>query len=244
MITRMIAATTVALGLTTTAEPGPPANWLPFAPGEELSFDVRSSRFGRIGQAIMRVSADTIRGREAYLLAFDFSARIILFKASDRTRSWFDPSTGSALRYTKRERSPVVKRDENVEIFPEEQRWQSAAGSFNSSTDAPLDELSFLYHLRTLPLDDGATYNIDRHFDPGRNPVTIQVLRREQLADTIGVYQTVVVEMRVRDSRQSNGFSVLRLHLTDDSLHVPLRIESSMPVGGTMVMSLVSRNVR
>jgi hypothetical protein len=222
----------------------PSRDVLPFSPGEELAFDVHSSRFGRIGQALMRVSADTIRGIDAYLLSFDFSAKILVFQASDRTRSWFDPATRSALRYSKRERSPVVKRDESVEIFPDQQRWETRAGSFASNTDAPLDELSFLYYLRTLPLEDDATYTIDRHFDPARNPVTIRVLRRDVLRDTIGVYQTVVVEMRVKDSRQSNGSSVLRLTLTDDSLHVPLRIESSMPLGGTMVMSLRARVVK
>src|SRR5688572_29144808 len=98
---------------------GPGTGQLPYGPGEQLAFSVASSRFGRIGTAVMRVSSDTIRGRDALLLAFDFSAKIILFKASDKTRSWVDPNTLSSLRYTKRERSPVSRRDENVEIFPE-----------------------------------------------------------------------------------------------------------------------------
>jgi hypothetical protein len=216
---------------------------LPFGPGEELTFQVRSSRFGKIGKAVMRVSRDTIRGRDVYRLSFDFSARILLFNASDQTRSWLDPASLTSLRYTKRERSPVVKRDENVEIFPDEQRWTMGAGSFASATTEPLDELSFLYYLRTLSLEDGASYTCARHFDPARNPVSIRVLKREVLPDPAGTYQTVVVEMRVPDTRQDKGYSLLRLHLTDDFLHVPVRIESSMPVGGTMTMVLQSRQV-
>src|SRR5688500_11580297 len=161
----------------------PAPDQLPFGPGEQLAFSVASSRLGKIGTAVMRVSSDTIRGRDALLLAFDFSAKVILFKASDQTRSWFDPACFSSLRYTKRERSPVTKRDENVEIFPAERRWESGSGSYASETEHPLDELSFLYYLRTLPLEDGAVYTVKRHFDPARNPVTITVLRRERLED-------------------------------------------------------------
>jgi hypothetical protein len=235
----------MVLALAASLRAGPAADQLPFGPGEELAFTVQSSRFGKIGTAVMRVTADTIRGRDAFLLAFDFSARVVLFNASDRTRSWFDPTCFSSMRYTKRERSPVTKRDESVDIFPGERRWQNASGSYTSDTEHPLDELSFLYYLRTLPLDEGAVYTVDRHFDPARNPVIISVLRRERLQfENQHAYAAIVVEMRVRDSRQDTGFSVLRLYVTDDELKVPVRIESSMPLGGKMVMTLQARLVR
>jgi hypothetical protein len=97
---------------------------------------------------------------------------------SDRTRSWFDPATGSSLRYSKRERSPLTDRDEQVEILPETQRWVENGGSAELATTEPLDELSFLYYVRTLPLEDGDVYRVARHFDVRRNPVTIEVLGR------------------------------------------------------------------
>ncbi len=246
MSKRMTAGLTIALGLAAGLGVAPLTGQLPFGPGEELVFKVQSSRFGKIGTAVMRVTADTIRGRDVFLLAFDFSAKVVLFKASDQTRSWFDPSCSSSLRYSKRERSPVAKRDEKVEIFPEERRWQNASGPHASETTQPLDELSFLYYLRTLPLAAGVTYTVHRHFDPARNPVTIKVVRRERLEDVENqhVFQAIVVEMRVRDSRQSKGFSVLRLHVTDDALKVPVRIESAMALGGTMVMTLQARLVK
>ena len=40
---------------------------------------------------------------------------------------------------------------------------------------------SFLYFLRTIPLDVGETYTFDRYFRPDRNPVTIKVLRTERI---------------------------------------------------------------
>src|SRR5262245_20689949 len=105
----------------TAAQPG---QRFAFRPGEELVFDVQSSRFGKVGKASMRVTADTLRGRDVYLLAFDMSAKVVVFKANDRTRSWVEPMEFATLRYTKRESSPLMKRAEDVDVFPEEHRWQ------------------------------------------------------------------------------------------------------------------------
>lgn len=221
----------------------------PFFPGEELLYRVRSSRFGGIGEAIMRVAGpDSLRGREAFVLSFDFSARILLFKVSDRTRSWFDPRAASSLRYTKRERSPLSDRDEEVEIYPDEGRWVENGAGGELATAAPLDELSFLYYLRMLPLEDGDVYRIARHFDSDRNPVVVSVVGRESRRQAAGspldgTYDVVVVDMEVPDSRQEGGTSRIRLFLTDDEARVPVRLETSMPVGGTMVLELKARTI-
>jgi hypothetical protein len=233
-----------------TAEPPPVRPDAPFGPGEELVFSVRSARFGRIGDAYMRVTGpDTVRGREAYVLSFDFSAKVLLFRVSDETRSWFDPLTSSSLRYTKRERSPLSDRDEHVEIFPDERQWVQDGDTSESPTATPLDELSFLYYVRTLPLQDLDVYRLNRHFDARRNPVTVAVVGRERRREAVGTpiegdYQVVVVELRVPDGRQKNGTSLIRLFLTDDALRVPVRMETTMPFGGAMVLELAARNVR
>ena len=221
----------------------------PFAPGEELVFGVRSSRFGQIGEAYMRVAGpDTLRGREAYVLSFDFSAKVLLFRVSDRTRSWFDPGTASSLRYTKRERSPLSDRDEEVEIYPDERRWVEDGVAGELLTPSPLDELSFLYYVRMLPLLDGDVYRLERHFDARRNPVTIAVAGRESRREAVGTpiegtYELIVVDMQVPDGRQDGGTTRIRLYVTDDAAHVPVRLETAMPFGGTMVLELKARLV-
>jgi hypothetical protein len=48
------------------------------------------------------------------------------------------------------------------------------------------------------------------------------------------------VEMRVKDPRRYKGEGVLRIHLTDDACRIPVRIESTMPVLGTTVLTLES----
>lgn len=106
----------------------------------------------------------------------------------------------------------------------------------------PLDELSFLYYIRTLPLKAGATYRMDRHFDASRNPVEIRVVGREWVRVPAGEFATIVVEMKVPQDGHVSGNGVIRLYLTDDAWRVPVRIESSVRVLGRVVFQLESSN--
>ena len=214
----------------------PPA--LPFALGEVLSYRAVSSRFGTIGTGTMRVDGpEELRGHSTMRLSFDFKGRVGPFKVEDQTRSWLVASEMTSIRYTKRERSPLGSRNEEVDVFPAERRWTSAGKpGGTTAAPAPLDELSFLYHIRCLPLEDGKTYSLTLHFDPSRNPIVVKVLRRERTTVPAGEFSTVVVEMRVKDSR-FGGNGTLVLYLTDDAAHVPVRIESSAPwVGATRLL--------
>lgn len=108
------------------------------------------------------------------------------------------------------------------------------------TTSAPLDELSFIYFVRTLPLEAGASYSLSRHYDPARNPVTVRVVGRGAVTVPAGRFETIEVEMRVRDPIRYRGEGVIQLHLTDDRRRVPVRIESAIPRVGRMVLSLES----
>jgi hypothetical protein len=131
--------------------------------------------------------------------------------------------------------------DESVDLYPNEKRWKSAEGSGGQSpSSAPLDELSFMYFIRTLPMTPGATYRFDRHFDTTRNPITVRVIRREVIPTPMGELHAFRVEMRVRDPRHYEGEGVIRIHLSDDECRLPVRIESTMPVIGTAILMIDS----
>lgn len=230
--------------LLATAGPGGAQNGnggFPFRADESLSYRAVSSRFGTIGTGTLAVSrAGAIRGEAVYRLGFEFRGRVGPFRVSDATFSWVSTDRLRSIRYHKRERSPLGSRDERVEIYPAERWWQAVGGaSGDTPTSDPLDELSFLYFIRTLPLADGESHTLARHFDRERNPVRVRVLRRERTTVPAGEFATIVVEMRVRDSRVFGGDGTLRLFLTDDERRIPVRIESSAPwVGATSMLLL------
>ncbi len=222
------------------AQPVPFAG-VPFRAGEVLEFRVTSSRFGDVGSGRMAVEGpEGFRGREVLLLSMELEGRVALFGFEDRTRSWWNPSTGASLRFEKEERHPLARRTEAVDILLAEGRWEDEDGRGGSlATDAPLDELSFIYVLRTLDLTPGTSVAIGRHFDDERNPVQVRVVRRETILVPAGTFHSLLVEMEVRDpERYGDDGNVLRIHLTDDEQRLPLRIESRASMVGTVVLTL------
>lgn len=211
---------------------------LPFAVGERLTYRVRMPKLRAGGRGAMWIEGPVdVRGVGAYLLRFDMKAGVGPFKGIDRTQSWLDRDRMLSLRYEKHESHPLSRHDEEVELYPDQRRWDAGqGGAGESATDAPLDELSFLYFLRTLPLE------FSRHFDAERNPTTVRVVGRETITTDASVFEAIVVEMRVRDPRRYKGEGVIRIHLTDDRCRLPVRIESVMPVFGTTVLTLESHS--
>lgn len=219
---------------------------LPFSVGEKLTYEVSVANGGKVGTATMWIEGPVdVRGTSTYVLRFDSRIRIAFLTAVSRSSSWFDPLRGSSLRFFKHEQNPLSRRDESVDLYPDRKEWKSATGEIGKSPSSePLDELSFMYFIRTLPMISGATYRFDRHFDLARNPITVSVIRREVIPTPMGELRVILVEMRVRDPRHYKEEGVIRIHLTDDDCRLPARIESTMPVVGTAVLTIASENSR
>lgn len=211
----------------------------PFREGEVLAYQVSLGQHERSGTGWLRVqSAQPLREEPVVLLRFDFETTVGPFHIQHHSRSWLSSRRMAALRYEVDERVPLKSKREQVDIFPDARRWERAATQGRSSSLEPLDELSFLYALRTMTLTPGLVHRLDRHFDARRNPVVVRVLRREPLRVPAGEFSTVVVEMEVRDPERFGGRGLLRLYLTDDARRLPVRIESQVPVAGRLVLEL------
>ena len=194
-------------------------------PGEILTYEVSSARFGRMGEARFSVSEN----EGVVRLAFDMTTKVLLLRASDHTASYLDAASLRTLRYTKRERSPLGGRDEDVAIDHAAGTWVEGGKTHPLASPDPLDELSIIYLVRNIRLRNGEERVLTRHFDTARNPIRVRSIASEQVD---------IVEMHVPDARQNSGVSVLRIHLSRDERSVPLVIESSMPLAGRVTMTL------
>jgi hypothetical protein len=217
---------------------------LPFFVGESLLYRVRVGRIARVGRTSMIVDTpQTLRGTETWVLRFDFHAKVGLISAVDHTESWLDPVRVTSLRFHKHERHPLSRHDERVELYAGQHRWTAEDGaSGDIASDAPLDELSFMYVLRTLPLDADSAVRYERHYDVVRNPTFVRVTGRRTITTEAGTFRTIQVEMRVQDPRRFRGEGIILLDLTDDRCRIPVRIESVMPVVGKTIMTLEHQN--
>jgi hypothetical protein len=213
---------------------------LPFGIGERLSFVVSTARRGKIGEAVMSLTGPVdVRGTPTILASFDTRVRFLLMNGSDETRSWIDPADLMSLRFATHKHGPFSSSTDSVDVFPSLHQWTGLGGLAGTITsDHPLDELSFIYFLRTAVFVPGVTQSFDRHYDTRRNPTTVRVIKRETLRTPAGTFNTVQIEMRVKDGTNYTGEGVLHLWISDDPCHLPVRIESAVPILGTGILTL------
>lgn len=233
--------TSAAIALALSALSVQAADVHPFAVGERLSYDAHAGP-GVNGRAEMWIDGPLeLQGVSAIALHSSFSARIGFLHVTDKSTSWIDPVRMASLRFVKEERHLLARYDEDVSLSSTSRRWTSQDGrSGVSPSDDPLDELSFIYALRGFVLPDDSTIVLNRHFDAERNPTTLRMVGRGVVTTPAGTFATREVEMRVRDARRYRGEGLIRISLSDDVCRRPVRIESSIPGAGTVVMTLTS----
>lgn len=233
----LLAAAALAPAATSAAQ----GHSLPFAEGERLEYVARAPH-GLKGKATMWVDGpETVRGVPTMVLRFDFATRVGFVRISDRTTSWLDPVHFAMRRYDKQEVRFMARHTEHVDVDPVTREWTEADGRTGKSpSSTPLDELSFIYWLRTVSLEPEETITVERHFDPARNPTIIRSLGRGRVETALGTFATREVEMRVRDARNYKGEGVIHFSFSDDACRRPVRIESTIPDAGKVVMTLES----
>ena len=213
---------------------------LPFSDGERLTFRISAGKLGTVGHAVMTLTGPVdVRGTETMLASFDANAGIPLFKGSDATRSWIDPTRMTSLRFQKRERRPFSSADDSVEIYPGLHHWDGLKGDSGTTvSDLPLDELSFIYFLRTRTLEPDSVYSFDQDYDRRRPPTTVRVVKHEALTTPAGTFKTVEYEVRMTDRRNYKKSAVLHFWFSEDRCRVLVRVESPMPMLGNSTMTL------
>lgn len=203
----------------------------PFAVGELLTYEVRFGRI-RVGTATMHVvGVESVRGMQAFHTRFEVDGGNRLYRVRDRYESWFDTRSLSSLRYVQDIDQGSYERNSVFEIFPDEARYVEAGKAPQPSVPDPLDEGSFLYWMRTIPLEVGETYTFDRYFRPDRNPVRIHVLRRERIRVPAGEFDAIVVQPTIRTRGIFSEGGHAEIWFADDSTRRILQMKSRLAFG-------------
>ncbi len=216
----------------------------PFPLGESLDYEVRVQRLGRVGEGRLWIEGPVdVEGVAAWRLRFELEAGKGPIRGVDRTSSWINPRRFATLRFTKEERHPLSRSREDVRIDADSGTWRDAEGPHGDlAAPDPLDELSFLYFIRTLPIDRDTTLTFARHFDAARNPTIVTIGDGGVLTTPAGRFATRLLTMRVRDPKRYRGTGTIKVYLSDAECRVPVRIESRMPMLGATTLLLKARS--
>ena len=205
---------------------------VPWGVGEELIYDVR---FGplKVGNGSMQVAGlEDVRGHETYRTIFHVRGGTIVYSVNDVFQSWIDTQTLYSLRFVKDQDEGRKSRNTRIELFPERQVFlENDDKDEQKSVPNPLDDGSFLYFVRTLPLRPGDVYELNRYFRPDRNPVRIRVLRRDTISVPAGKFPTIVVQPTIKTKGIFSEGGHAEVWISDDADRVVVQMKSSLSFG-------------
>jgi len=205
----------------------------PFVPGERLSYDVYFGAI-KVGTGSMEVRGiDTVRGRPAYHTAFSLNGGIPFYKVDDVFESWFATDDLASLRFNQDQNEGTKERQHRYEIYPERRTYDDLSDQEpeQPSVADPLDDGSFVYFVRTVPLEVGRTYEFQRYFKPDRNPVTIRVERRERVKVPAGTFDAIVIQPVIKTKGVFSESGHAELWISDDDRRVILQMKSQLSFG-------------
>lgn len=215
-----------------------------FPVGEQAVYDVTFGRL-KVGKASLSVeSVDTLRGTPSYRVAFELNGGTFFYKVDDRQVSWVAPHPMRSLRFEQRLREGDYRRDRRWELHQDSSSFtredlDSATARFlptESEQSVPmpadaLDEISYLYLARTLPLSVGRTFRFDRYFKEDGNPVILNVLRKETVRVPAGRYDAFVVQPIIQTDGMFGQGGKAEVYIADDPSRAIVKLETSMKVG-------------
>jgi len=214
---------------------------VPFGPGERLEYDVRLGALGRRGEGHMEVvGLDSVRGHTTYHVTMSIAGGLLFAKVNDHYQSWFDVSDLVTRRFIQDVDEINYDRFRHWELYPEERRFVRPDNGVEGDlpTDQPLDDVSFLYFVRTLPLEVGDEYSFDRYFREGGNPVVIRVLRMDTVTVPAGTFETVVVRPIIQTKGLFSQGGEAELHFTTDERRLMVYMKSKVPLVGALSLHL------
>jgi hypothetical protein len=204
---------------------------VPFAVGERLDYDVKFG-FVHVGSGDMEVSGiDTVRGHPAWHTIFRVSGGTFFYHVNDRLESWIDVTDLVSLRHWQELSEGHHDRERRFEIMPERGVVLEEGKPEAPTVPLPLDDGAFLYFVRTIPLEVGATYEFNRYFRPDRNPVTIRVLRREHIKVPAGEFDAIVIQPIIKTKGIFSEGGRAEIWLSDDANRIMLQMKSKLPFG-------------
>ena len=188
-------------------------------------------------QATMKVNPMTReQGREAFVFAATGEGRPMGIRVGAELTSYVGSKGFNSLRFHRRVFQGSSVDEAQYQIVPDSSRYRQVGVPQDwAAPSNPLDELAFLYYLRTMPLKVGSTYQIPRYFKTGYNPVQVRVVDRV-VRQLPGGASAPVFELEITSRTLQ-----MDVALTDDARRLPVEMQLPLPFGSiTLELARVS----
>ncbi|MEX0911997.1 MAG: DUF3108 domain-containing protein [Gemmatimonadota bacterium] len=222
-------------------DPGP-AIAVPFAPGEKAEYQVKLGPVS-VGSGTMEVlGIEDVEGFPTFHTRLHVKGGLPLARVDTRMDSWIDTAGLFSRRFEQDQHELRFERHRIFDFYPASRSYRlRGSGEIGRlPTNRPLDDLAFLYYARTLPLNVGDSYTIERYFKEDGNPVVLNVLRRETIQVPAGTFETIVVQPIIQTDGLFSEGGEAEVYFTDDDRRLLVYLRSKVPIVGALHLSLRS----
>jgi hypothetical protein len=186
---------------------------------------------------------ETVRGHPSYRLDWVLKGGIPLARVDDHYQSWMDVRTLASRRFIQDIHQLRRQRLRQFEMYPEERRYEQVDvdEEFELVSDRPLDDISFVFYARTLPLEVGERVTLNRYFREHGNPVTLEVLRREVVEVPLGTFEALVIRPIIKSRGLWDEDAEAEVYISDDADRLVLKVSTRMSLLGSLSLHLTRR---
>ena len=210
-----------------------------FRAGEKLSFKAYyaiASIYIAGGDATLTATREFIQGKTAYHIDAVANSNSFLdqsFKVRDRYQTYFDSATLAPYKFIRQVAEGDYRKNENVSFNHAAGTAVSSGGVFKIP-DCTEDVLAAAYFVRNLDFDhrqpeekipftmflEDKTYNL-----------YIRYLGKEEVYTRYGKFKAIKLKPLLIEGTLFTGGEKMTVWLSDDSNHLPLRVESPITFG-------------
>jgi hypothetical protein len=208
-----------------------------FNVGEKLTFDIKYG-FVTAGHAVMSIPAIRyVNGRKTYETRIEASSTSgfdWVFKVRDRYETFMDVDGIFPWRFEQHVREGNYSKDYNAFFDPEAMTAESSDGKTYKVPQYVHDIVSAFYYVRTLDMTHtrkGDIVHLQNFFDGETHPLDVRVLGHQQMETDAGTFNCVVIEPMVVQGGLFKSEGSIKIWLTDDDNHIPVRMASKILIG-------------
>lgn len=219
-----------------------PAAWV----GEKLEYDVK---FGilSLGRAALEVAGvDTVRGAPSLHIQFLLEGGPFFYRLHNEWDSWVGLDDFASRRFVQDHDEGGKQYRNAYDIFPDSGFYtREGVDSVLPTVARPLDDAAFFYFVRLVTLEAGRRYEFPHYFKPDRNPIVLEVVRRDTIDVPAGRFPTLVVRPLIKGGGIFREGADGHMWISDDPRHLVVQIKSRFAFGSiTMRLTRVTEAPR
>jgi hypothetical protein len=235
---RAVPQTSTSTAYVSPSAPAPGASSVPWAAGEYLEYTLKVGFISAGSGRMQVIGQDSIRGRMAWRLSFNVTGGFLFAHVNDSYDSWMDVQTLNSLRFLQDLSEAGYKKKRSYEIFPERGTYTESGNEEQKSVENPLDDASFFFFVRRIPLEVDSQYTFNRYFNPNSNPVIIRVERKETITVPAGTFPAIVIQPVIKAGGLFGEGGHAEIWLSDDNRRILLQMKTRVPVIGSLNLYL------